>query len=77
MTDYRPIPCADYSAYELAILHGETLRLIWREANVIYDQEVVPLDLQTRRHEEFLIFRPMDNQVRRVRLDRIRQHHAC
>ena len=73
MTDYTPIPCADYSLYELAIMHHQRLCLIWREANVVYDQIVTPLDLETRAGEEFLVCRNRIDEMLRIRLDRIRR----
>jgi Rho-binding antiterminator len=73
MTDYKPIPCTEYDVYEIAIMHGRKLRLIWREANVIYWQIVKPLDLETRNGEEFLIFRAMDEKTFSTRLDHIRK----
>lgn len=73
MTDYRPIPCSQYSRYELAILHHEHLRVTWVEQNVIYDQVVRPTDLQTRNHEEFLLCEDGAGRPRTIRLDRIRR----
>ena len=54
---YSPIACARYSEYEIAILHRQKLHLRWHEGNVHYDQVVLPLDLKTINHEEFLICR--------------------
>jgi Rho-binding antiterminator len=68
---YRPIACARYSEYEVAILHRQRLRLRWLEDNVIYEQPVLPLDLKTERHEEFLICRDAAGAVHTIRLDRI------
>lgn len=72
MTDvYAPIPCALYSEYELAILHRKPLRLRWREDNVIHARVVLPLDLETRHHQEFLLGRAERGERLRIRLDRI------
>ncbi len=72
MTDYRPIDCADYSRYELAILRRQTLLLSWCDETLMVHLEVVePKDLQTRAGEEFLIARRRDGRRLRVRLDRI------
>ena len=68
---YEPIACARYSEYEVAILHRQKLRLRWLEDNVIYEQPVLPLDLKTECHEEFLICRDAAGTVRTIRLDRI------
>jgi Rho-binding antiterminator len=72
-SDYRPIPCARYSEYELAILHRQKLRLRWREGNVIHEEIVVPLDLRTREHQEFLICRSQNGVELMLRLDHIRR----
>ena len=68
---YAPIACARYSEYEVAILHRQKLRLRWHEDNVHYDREVLPLDLKTVNHEEFLIFRADSGEILTIRLDRI------
>ncbi len=73
MTDYIPVPCAEYSVYELAIMHGEKLCLIWSEANVTYAQVITPLDLKTRNREEFLVCRNIIGETLIIRLDRIRR----
>jgi Rho-binding antiterminator len=69
---YRPIACDLYSEFEVAILHRQRLRLRWVEDNVIHDQTVTPIDLQTRQHAEFLVCRVGDTAPFAVRLDRIR-----
>jgi Rho-binding antiterminator len=70
---YAPIACACYSEYEVAILHLQKLRLRWREGNVVYEQAVLPLDLKTEHHEEFLICRDDMGTPHTIRLDRIRK----
>lgn len=72
MTDYKPIACGDYDRFEIAILKRRPLRLIWREGNVIYDQIVQPVNLETRAGEEFLLFRRADGSSASARLDHIR-----
>jgi len=71
--DYVSISCATYSEYELAILHQQKLRLIWHEGNVIHDRVILPLDMQTRNHEEFLIGRDETGTAVTIRLDHIRK----
>lgn len=72
MTDYRPISCALYSQYELAILHHTTLRLRWRDGDgVTHLETLAPEDLETRSGEEFLLARNTAGECLRVRLDRI------
>ncbi len=71
-TDYRPIACDLHSEYELAIMQRRKLQLVWSEDNVTYNQAVLPTDLQTINHEEFLACRLESGEQRRIRLDRIR-----
>ncbi len=71
-TDYVPISCDTHSEYELAILRRRKLRLLWQEDNVIHDLWILPLDLQTRCGEEFLIGRNQAGETLTLRLDRIR-----
>lgn len=70
---YAPIGCARYSEYEVAILHRQKLRLRWREDNVFHEQVVLPIDLKTLNHEEFLIARDGQGQQLCIRLDRIQR----
>ncbi len=70
---YAPIACARYSEYEVAILHRQKLHLRWREDNVFHDQVVLPLDLKTQNHEEFLICRAASGETLTIRLDRIQR----
>lgn len=72
-TGYRPIACASYDQYEIAIMHRRRLHLIWDEGNVTYDRIVTPLNLRTTAGEEFLVMRLADGEDREVRLDRIRR----
>ncbi|HMV37793.1 MAG TPA: transcriptional antiterminator, Rof [Plasticicumulans sp.] len=70
---YVPIDCELYSRYELAIMHRRTLRLVWRdEAGGTHLETVLPCDLQTRMHQEFLLAETLDGEPRCLRLDRIR-----
>lgn len=71
-TDYQPIACDLHSEYELAILRRRTLRLVWSENNVTYNQAVLPTDLETVNREEFLTCRLESGEQHRIRLDRIR-----
>ena len=70
---YRPISCASYDQYEIAIMHRRRMHLVWDEDNVIYDRAVTPLDLRTTSGQEFLILRLEDGETREVRLDHIRR----
>jgi Rho-binding antiterminator len=71
-TDYTPIDCGSYSEYELAIMHGNRLRLSWRDAEGFPRIGVlVPVDLRTRQGEEFLVATDHFGDEREIRLDRI------
>ena len=70
---YSPIACARYSEYEVAILHRQKLHLRWHEGNVHYDRVVLPLDLRTVNHEEFLDCRDAAGAALSIRLDRIQR----
>jgi len=72
MTDYTPIDCALYSAYEVAILRRRCVRLSWRQADgQIRMERLKPVDLNTRNHEEFLIAETGDGSELELRLDQI------
>lgn len=72
MTDYRPIPCAVYSLYEIAILHHKPLRVRWRDMDgVTYMETLIPEDLITSDGEEFLLAHNAEGHCRRLRLDRL------
>lgn len=73
---YAPINCDRYSEYEVAIMHRQKLHLRWHEANVHYDQVVLPMDLRTLNHEEFLICRTAAGEMLTIRLDRIQKMEA-
>lgn len=70
-TRYTPISCDVYSELEVAILHRTRLRLGWRDGNVCHTHLVMPLDLETREHQEFLHCRLETGERMTLRLDRI------
>jgi transcriptional antiterminator Rof (Rho-off) len=72
-TDYRPIACDLHSRYELAVMHHQRLRLTWCERNVIHNETVLPTDLRTAHHEEFLVCRRAGGEMLEIRLDLIRK----
>ncbi len=70
--DYVPISCELYSRYELAIMHGQALRVSWCAACGIHRVEtLIPIDLRTRRHAEFMLAQTLAGTKRVLRLDRI------
>ena len=73
MTDYHPISCETYAELEVAIVHGTRLRVGWHELDGSQHLEsLLPVDLQTRNHEEYLIaHRPTGREAIEIRLDRI------
>lgn len=73
MTDYKPISCGSYDRFEVAIMHGEKLHLVWQNENVYYDRVVTPVNLETRNGEEFLFVRTAEAEIHTIRLDRIRK----
>jgi Rho-binding antiterminator len=72
-TDYKPVSCANYDQYEIAILHGSKMHLTWQTDNIIYDQVVTPLNLRTARGAEYLLLRLASGEAAEVRLDHIRR----
>lgn len=69
---YRPIPCALYSRYELAVLRHVRLTVAWRDDEGTHLERLEPLDLETRDGAEYLLARPLAGGTpRRLRLDRI------
>ncbi|MDZ7803657.1 hypothetical protein [Thiohalophilus sp.] len=70
---YQAISCADYSRYEEWIMHGQRLQIAWRDAQgQDYIGLLQPLDLQSRRRQEFLIAQPVSGgDTVHIRLDRI------
>ncbi len=72
-SDYRPISCASHDVFELAVLRHAQLHLTWVEDNMLHDQIVTPLDIETANREEFLIAQLTTGQTLRLRLDWIRE----
>lgn len=71
-TDYRPIPCQMYAELEVAIMHQIRIRMAWHtvEGRTRLEQ-VLPVDLRTREHEEYLLAEDSHGYPLEVRLDRI------
>lgn len=73
MTEYRPIDCALHSEYELAVMRGERVTLRWRDDDGrVRQARVRPVDLLTRRGEEFLRVRDHEDRTLDIRLDHVR-----
>lgn len=72
MSDYTPIDCDQYSEYELAIIRKWKLRIAWQDtAGLSHIEALMPLDLQTRQGEEFLVATTTHGQRIEIRLDQI------
>lgn len=69
--NYQPVSCAVHSEYELAIMHRQKLTLTWQEGDQQLTATVLPLDLVTERHAEFLLAEDQSGQTLRIRLDQI------
>ena len=71
-SDYRPISCALYAQFEHWIIYRQKLRVVWYEPQrTNHLEQLKPMDLQTRNHEEFLIARRDIGETVELRLDRI------
>lgn len=72
MSGYTPIDCELYSNFELAIIRRQRLRIAWRTSDGTFHlTTLLPCDLQTRKHAEYLVARNNDGTTRELRLDRI------
>ncbi len=71
-TRYRPISCALYSEFELAIMQQRQIKLVWQEQSQTRIATVNPLDLKAKQNQEFLIAEDHLGQVLDIRLDYIR-----
>lgn len=70
--DYTPIDCEQYSRYELAIMHRQRLRVVWLDRNGNSHLEtLLPINLNTRDHAEYLLARNLHGKELELRLDRI------
>ena len=74
---YKPIACADYDIYEIAIMQHKMLILKWQKQSMdVCQQQVKPVALQIRDGAEYLLFEIIETQQteterQEVRLDRI------
>ena len=64
--------CGLHSKYELVIRRRQTFRLAWRDTDGEQQTKtVIPADLRTRGHEEFLMVAGNDSIGQAVRRDRM------
>lgn len=77
MSEYTPIDCATYSAFELAVIKASPLRISWRDnARQLHLGVVTPIDLLTRDRQEFLVVRDTAGGRLELRLDTIVKSEA-
>jgi Rho-binding antiterminator len=78
MSDYTPIDCGLYSRYELAILRRQRLRVAWRDPDgACHLETLLPVNLQTREHAEYLLAKTGGDAALEIRLDRIIRAEPC
>lgn len=69
---YKPIACADYDVYEIAIMQNKQLDLCWvSDSAEMKNERVEPLQLLIIDAAEYLMFNLNDQSCHRVRLDKI------
>jgi transcriptional antiterminator Rof (Rho-off) len=73
---YQPIACPQYDLYEIAIMRGQFLDLMWCDEQGVEQQaRVQPVGLETREGQAFLLLLRDPGKkdvIASVRLDRIR-----
>jgi Rho-binding antiterminator len=72
MSEYRPISCQRYAELEVAIVHQLPLRMAWHTPDGgCRVEQLLPTDLRSREHEEFLLAEDSRGDPLEIRLDRI------
>ena len=71
MSDYKPVSCEAHSLYELAVMRRTPAVVRWQDDNEIRKARLMPLDVETKNREEFLVARDVNERSLRIRLDRI------
>ena len=71
MSDYKPVSCDAHSGYELAVMQRTATLVRWQEGESIREARLLPLDVETKDKEEFLVAEDPDRKQLRIRLDRI------
>ena len=69
MSDYKPVSCEAHSLYELAVMQRTPAFVRWQEENEIREARLMPLDVETKKREEFLIAEDSVQKKLRIRLD--------
>jgi transcriptional antiterminator Rof (Rho-off) len=71
MSDYSPVSCEAHSLYELAVMQGKSVLVRWQDSEGVNEMYLLPIDVETKNREEFLLARDSENVTLRIRLDRI------
>ncbi len=71
--NYTPIACEFYSILEVAILHKDSMRVVWHdEDGMTKIENLLLLDLKTRDGAEYLYARSSTGEIFEIRLDKLR-----
>ena len=71
MADYQPIACALHERLEFSVLRKIPLELHYADEMGSYQERVLPIDVATRDHAEWLKFKRENGEVAEIRLDLI------
>ncbi len=69
MTVYQPIACILHERLEFSVLRKMHLELQYVDQTGNCQERVLPLDVVTREHAEWLIFKKENGEVAEIRLD--------
>lgn len=73
---YTPVACSVHDRYERALITGQPLIAGWTVAGIDRRGPIRAVRLETRNHEEFLVFTDAVGQQYERRLDHIRLKEA-
>lgn len=73
MSSYTPIDCQMHSSLELHIMHGDELKIEWKnDGNGTHIQLLKPLDIMTEKAlGEFLLLEDKEGNKFKIRQDKI------
>lgn len=71
MADYNPISCDDHDRLELAVMHGTSLQITYRNeaGQTQTETHARATDVKTKDGAEWLTFKLSSGETRNVRLD--------
>jgi len=70
MNQYKPIACADYDTFEIAIMRGQNLNVDWRDTDGSARRITLkPTDLKIQEGAEYLIAETAQGEKMELRLD--------